>query len=113
MKEVGLIESAQGARGGYLLQRKLDEITLVEFLELMEGPQSVVACTSYIPAKMEQPREPLPESCQCAYSQKCEIQGLMSALNTRVHGFLAGIRLADLDPRAQVMASSVILAEEP
>lgn len=108
MKEVGLIESAQGARGGYLLQRKLEEITLAEFLVLMEGPQSVVACMT----------EPKPvfegsgtSSCQCEYQRKCEIQGVMSALNKKVHSFLAGIRLTDLE--ATRLPTPAVLAEEP
>src|SRR3954467_14490649 len=44
LKDTGLIQSAQGARGGYTLQRPLGEVNLAEFLNLMEGPQSVVAC---------------------------------------------------------------------
>src|SRR5262245_14121899 len=44
LKDTGLIHSAQGARGGYTLQRALSDVTLAEFLRLMEGPQAVVAC---------------------------------------------------------------------
>src|SRR3954447_17323232 len=44
LKDTGLIQSAQGARGGYTLQRPLGEVNVAEFLSLMEGPQSVVAC---------------------------------------------------------------------
>jgi Rrf2 family protein len=86
MKDVGLIQSAQGARGGYVLQRPLEEITLADFLEMMEGPQSVVACAGQAPV----------EPVNCEYSCKCEIRGLMSNLNSKVKSFLGGIRLADL-----------------
>lgn len=95
MKETGLIQSAQGARGGYILQRKLEEITLAEFLEMMEGPQAVVACASHIPVRVE-PVQNGGKDCGCEYQRKCEIKGLMSDLNTRVKSFLTGIRLADL-----------------
>src|SRR4051812_34433600 len=44
LKDTGLIQSAHGAKGGYTLQRSLNEVSLAEFLELMEGPQSVVFC---------------------------------------------------------------------
>jgi Rrf2 family protein len=46
LNNTGLIQSAQGSKGGYTLVRALEEITLAELLELMEGPQSVVACAS-------------------------------------------------------------------
>lgn len=95
MKDMGLIQSAQGARGGYILQRKLEEITLAEFLEKMEGPQAVVACANHAPAKTE----PEPNACGCEYHGKCEIRGLMSDLNAKVRHFLTGIRLADLSEK--------------
>src|ERR1700749_4157303 len=44
MRDTGLIQSAQGARGGYTLERPLRDISLARFLELMEGPQAVGAC---------------------------------------------------------------------
>lgn len=84
LKDSGLIHSAQGARGGYTLQRALSDVSLAEFLELMEGPQSVVACA------------PNPSVTGCEYHGKCEIKGLMSHLNRRVFEFLSGIRLAEL-----------------
>jgi Rrf2 family protein len=93
MKETGLIQSAQGARGGYILQRKLEEITLAEFLDMMEGPQGVVACSSHAPVEAVAAQE---NACGCAYHGKCEIRGFMSNLNTKVRSFLTGIRLTDL-----------------
>ncbi|OFZ20885.1 MAG: hypothetical protein A2X94_05080 [Bdellovibrionales bacterium GWB1_55_8] len=86
LKDTGLIQSAQGARGGYTLQRNLAAIQLSEFLRLMEGPQSVVVCAS------DSDSAP----CQCEYERKCEIKKLMNNLNSRVAGFLETIALADL-----------------
>ncbi len=40
-----LIESVQGARGGYRLCRKLNEISLGEVIEAVDGPVHVVPCT--------------------------------------------------------------------
>jgi Rrf2 family protein len=88
MKDSGLIASAQGARGGYALARQPSQVSLAEFLELMEGPQAVVGCTA--PALAVQP------SCACEYEKKCDVKGVMGDLNARVKGFLAGIRLTDL-----------------
>ena len=55
---------------------------------MMEGPQSVVCCTVVAP-KVEGTKT-------CEYRGKCEVQGVMNDLNSRVIGFLAGIRLTDL-----------------
>ncbi len=87
LKDTGLIQSAQGAKGGYTLQRALEEITLAEFLDLMEGPQSVVMCA---PAQEQQSAYP------CEYHPRCEIRAVMGELNGRIHHFFSGIRLADL-----------------
>jgi Rrf2 family protein len=86
LKDTGLIQSAHGARGGYTLQRSLNEVSLAEFLELMEGPQSVVACAGSSEHK----------SNECEYGTRCEIKLLMGDLNARVFDFLSGIQLAEL-----------------
>ena len=88
LKDTGLIQSAQGARGGYTLHRKLEEVNLAEFLSLMEGPQSLVACANGHPTSEQSP--------ECAYNVRCEIKHLLSDLNTRVSGFLAGVKLAEV-----------------
>ena len=86
LKESGLIQSAHGARGGYILQRSLHEVSLAEFLQLMEGIQSVVACSG--PGDHE--------SGECEYESRCEIKSLMNHLNSRLYKFLSGIQLAEL-----------------
>lgn len=87
LKDTGLIQSEQGARGGYTLARELGEVSLGEFLEMMEGPQSVVGCTT---------PQALQGACSCEYQVKCEMKGVMNDLNGKVKNFLHGIRLTDL-----------------
>jgi Rrf2 family iron-sulfur cluster assembly transcriptional regulator len=90
LKDTGLIHSAHGARGGYTLQKSLKQVSLAEFLGLMEGPQSIVACAGL-------PNEGTAESLtDCEYDHRCEIKHLMSDLNARVFNFLSEIPLADL-----------------
>jgi Rrf2 family protein len=84
LKESGIIQSAQGARGGYMLQRQLDQVTLAEFLELMEGANGVVACA-------ETPEH----ETACEFQSKCQIHGMMRGLNARLKSFLSGIRLSE------------------
>ena len=95
LKDTRIIQSAQGAKGGYLLARDLKDITVAEFLELMEGPQVVVACISSGVSSAAAPAAHTP----CDYSGHCNIKGMMSDLNQRVTNLLAGIRLSELTDR--------------
>jgi Rrf2 family protein len=88
LKDTGIIQSVQGAHGGYTIKRDLNEVSLAEFLSLMEGKSAVVACTTSTPDGALK--------CGCEYQSKCEIRDLMGGLNQRVTEFLASIRLAEL-----------------
>lgn len=88
LKDTGLIASAQGAKGGYTLSSDLQGINLAQFLDLMEGPQSVVACSPQ--------QQGVEDSGQCNYQPRCEIKHMMNGLSHRVYLFLSGIRLAEL-----------------
>jgi Rrf2 family protein len=110
LKDTGLIQSAQGARGGYTLQRQLGDVNLAEFLHLMEGPQSVVACASSMGANVE--AATLPNDSGCEYRGRCEIKHLMSDLNSRIFGFLSGIRLAELAEDVQRVGQAAAVQEK-
>lgn len=96
LKDTGLIQSAQGARGGYTLQRSLQDVTLAEFLKLMEGPQAVVACLGVGSPATATAANAEKEHGPCEYHSKCEIKHLVGDLNDRVLKFLSGIRLAEI-----------------
>lgn len=44
LKNAGLVESREGAHGGYRLARDPSKITMMEVLEVLEGPVSPVRC---------------------------------------------------------------------
>ncbi len=88
LKDLGFIESAHGSRGGYLVKRALEEVTLTEFLSSMEGVQAVVSCVSTSPETASGPR--------CEYLERCEIQSFMGEVNGKVLSVLSGIRLSEL-----------------
>ncbi len=87
LKDSGLIQSAQGARGGYTLQKSLSEVTLADFVQQMEGPLGVVNCVTT--SAVDNP-------CACEYARKCGMTDVMADLNARMLGFLQGIRLDEL-----------------
>ncbi len=94
LKNFGLIQAEQGARGGYSIIRSLEDITLFEFLEMMEGPQTIVSCAPLEKKYLENKSTTSDEVC--GYFCGCEIKGLMSNLNARVQKFLSSIKLAEL-----------------
>ena len=89
IRDSGWIFSVQGPRGGYRLARSLHEISLLEFLTVVEGPQQVVSCAD--PAQRQPEGSPY---CQVACS--CSVRPALETLNVRVSGFLSGIMLSDL-----------------
>ncbi|MBI2712466.1 MAG: Rrf2 family transcriptional regulator, partial [Bdellovibrio sp.] len=87
LKDTGLIQSEQGAKGGYVLAKDLEEVSLGEFIGMMEGPISVVHCALGTSGTQTQ---------ACEYQNKCEMTDIMQSLNSRIETFLKGIKLSEL-----------------
>ena len=102
LKELGIISASYGTRGGYVLARDLSRLNLGEFLGLMEGPVSVVACATHSEEKHA-----------CEYSGHCNIKHMMSGLNTRVYEFLNRISLEELTRSQLNLPEPVLYGEEP
>ncbi len=49
LRKAGLVDSRRGARGGYLLARPADEITMAEIIEALEGSIAPIECISLGP----------------------------------------------------------------
>lgn len=93
LKDTGIIASAHGARGGYQLSRKLAQVSFAEFLELMEGPQGIVACAT---TSTEEPTKLPVKAGGCEYGGTCGMRPVMNVLNQKVQGFLANIPLSEI-----------------
>lgn len=61
LKEAGLIRTIRGCRGGYALKRRPAEITMLDVIELFEGPLDLVRC--------EDGNEPCPRLAGCTTSK--------------------------------------------
>jgi Rrf2 family protein len=84
----GMITSVRGARGGYVLARPAEEITLAELIDAIEGPVRLAPCVSGAAARGAY------DICQSGGS--CPIHGPLSRLQHRLEGFFAGITLDEL-----------------
>ena len=79
----GLLTGASGKGGGYRLNRKPEDYSVGEILELMEGTLSPVACLAE-------------EVNECPRKGACQTLPLWTEFNGLVRDFFYGKRLSDL-----------------
>jgi len=83
LARAGLLTSARGTGGGFLLARAADGITLADIIEAVEGP---IAMTNCIEGHAQ----------DCALEGTCLAKPHLRAANNAVRGALAGVSLASL-----------------
>lgn len=85
LRRAGLVESVRGARGGYLLAREPQAITVFDVMTASEHQTFEVNCDVH-PVDAE----------RCSPTSGCSIRPVWHALQRRVDDLLSGISLADL-----------------
>ncbi|GBD92876.1 HTH-type transcriptional regulator IscR [bacterium BMS3Abin05] len=75
-----IIRSVQGAKGGYILNKPVEEITLLGLIEILDGPAGLMECS-------------LPEPVNCTYLDTCSIRCQLALLNQKILAMLQGITL--------------------
>jgi Rrf2 family transcriptional regulator, cysteine metabolism repressor len=90
LRKAGVVEGTRGLHGGYRLARPPQEVTVLEIVELMEGPVAPVECLA------ENYR-----SGSCSREPECLSRPLWGRLQEAVQGVLGGTTLADMvrDPQ--------------
>ena len=79
----GLLSSARGTGGGFLLTRTADGISLADIIEAVEGPIAMTTC-------VDETRH------DCALDGHCQVKPHVSMVNGAVRGALQGVSLASL-----------------
>lgn len=79
----GLLSSARGTGGGFMLARDACGISLADIIEAVEGP---IAMTNCIEGHTQ----------DCALEGSCRVKPHLNAVNGAVRGALAGVSLAQL-----------------
>ena len=86
-----LARSIRGPRGGYILSKPANEITLLDIIEVIEGPIHIVQCANQSDSKV------LKEILQkCEMSDCCIIQTPIHRVHDRLVEFLGNVTLADI-----------------
>ena len=83
LAHAGLLSSARGAGGGFMLARSADGISLADIIEAVEGPIAMTVC-------LDEARN------DCALDGHCQVKPHLSAVNGAVRGALQGVTLAGL-----------------
>lgn len=80
----GLLSSRRGLHGGYQLDRPVDEVTLLEVLNVIDGPVRLLDCAMQ------------DLDLSCGYEDVCTSRSPMLKVHRRIMALLEGITLAEL-----------------
>ena len=89
LSRAGLVRSVQGQSGGYLLTRPPDEITVLEVVEAVDGPEPAFVCAEI---RQRGPLAAAPEDCRTP----CPIARVMIAADRAWRASLGAVTVADL-----------------
>ncbi|MFJ2936803.1 RrF2 family transcriptional regulator [Streptomyces sp. NPDC087219] len=89
LSRAGLVRSVQGKTGGYVLTREAAEITLLDVVQAVDGPDPAFVCTEI---RQRGPLATPPEKC----TRACPVARAMGAAEAAWRASLAGTTIADL-----------------
>ena len=82
LRRAGMVKSVRGSKGGYELALDPKAITLLDVVEVMEGPLSIVDCV----------REP----ARCARNRICATREIWQGLNSEIRESMRKVTLHDI-----------------
>ncbi len=82
LKAAGLVRSERGAKGGYRLSRRPEEITVLSVVEALEGRSSLFECTS--------------DTDTCSRASTCPTRLVWLGLDAVMKDYLRSITLAEV-----------------
>lgn len=85
LRRSGLVDSLRGAKGGYLLARDPEAISVHDVMNAAEHQTFELNCETHSI-----------DTHRCAPGANCSIRPMWMALQQRIDGFLQGVTLADL-----------------
>ena len=88
MHGAGLLRSTRGTKGGYRIAVNLDETSLYDLIQVIDGPVELVECVNE-------------KTCcnsleHCRISTMCPIQQPLRALHEKLIRFLKDVKISDL-----------------
>lgn len=78
-----VVESARGVNGGYVMTRSLQDISIGELVEAMNGPVSLTAC-------VDEAEE------ECVIAANCLLRGRWNPVNNAIRHAFTSVKLSDM-----------------
>lgn len=94
LARAGLLASQRGARGGYILARSPEAISVAEVITALEGPIALTDCLTHGPG-------------ECGQLAGCPTRGNWHQINAAVQHALARISLAEMARPAPAAARAI------
>jgi Rrf2 family protein len=85
LTKTGVVESVRGARGGYRLAARANEMSLKELIVALEGPIRLVQCA-----------EATDDEVTCQQMRWCPVQGPARRVHDRLDHFLSQVSLTEI-----------------
>lgn len=82
LTRAGILSSMRGAKGGYLLAREPEKITVATVISALEGPIALTECSA--------------SHKGCDQASGCRIQGNWHLINQKIANALESVTLADM-----------------
>ena len=92
LKTAGLVRGTRGPKGGYVLPRDPADITLLDVIQILEGPVSLVECVD--------------DPAFCAHTENCVAHSVWEEVSHAVRDALRKITLAEILRRHTVAGSA-------
>lgn len=80
----GFVASHRGVKGGYVLRRPAEEVTLADLMEALDDPFRLAECNK------------TPEECACTLTPICPVRDPITEVHNRIRAVLRGVNLAEL-----------------
>ena len=77
----GYVYAIKGPKGGYMLNKNLSNINLIDFIESIEGPVGLVKCSTDI---------------NCELLDLCKIKSPINKINTNIRNVLKKVNLQEI-----------------
>ena len=88
--KAGIVNSIRGAKGGYVLARSPEKISVAKVISAMEGPIALTECSI--------------THHDCEQASGCDIKGNWGMINQAINNTLESITLADMVMPKEQMA---------
>ena len=84
LRRAGMVKSIRGSRGGYRIARYPKNLTVLDVIEVMEGPVSIIDCVTT-------------ESCD--RQRGCAVRSIWCDMNNQIRSAVAAVTLQDVIDR--------------